>query len=132
GGAAQLLRCFSRSNELHEQMGVRRKMDEAYRNEWELLKPDYEKSNDRPTDSILRGMGKAVVGTVPHAARTADAHGLTESEREGAAVLGALTLGDALYNYAAISPTVIEAANFSRAVDIDGPLDFSELAQHIS
>ncbi len=128
--AVQLLGCLSRSNELHEHMGVRRKVVEAYRREWALLKPVCERSSNRPADSILRGMSRAVVKAVPDVAK-ADAHGLPESEREAAAVLGALSFGDALYHYAAISPTVIDAADFSRAVDITGQLNFSELARHI-
>lgn len=48
---------------------------------------------------------------------------------EDAALVGALTAGDMLYHVAAIDPAVLMAADFSRTLDLDSPLD---LATHVA
>src|SRR5690606_18398519 len=52
------------------------------------------------------------------------------SAREALAV-GALTLGDVAYQLAAIDPSVIAAADFSRADDLASILSFGEFAESI-
>ena len=53
------------------------------------------------------------------------------STRE-AAVVGGLTAADILFDAAAIDPTVLEAADFSRSDDISGIMDFAAFADRIS
>lgn len=55
----------------------------------------------------------------------------TGSEHGNLAAMTGLTLGDMLYNLAAIEPKVIQAADFSRSADIESTLDFATLAEQI-
>lgn len=55
----------------------------------------------------------------------------SQQETQNAVALTATTLGDIFYSAAAIDPTVIAAADFSRISEIDGPLAFSRLAEEL-
>lgn len=55
----------------------------------------------------------------------------SQQETQNAVALTAITLGDILYSAAAIDPTVIAAADFSRISEIDGPLAFSRFAEEL-
>ena len=122
-----LLRVFSSTLELNPAMGINDPLIYAYRNEWGLLGPAWEKRRNPPKDPTLDGMRVPLDKDKPGVFRTQSGSGGIEGQN--AAALGTLTVGDALYSYAAIAPLVIAAMDFSRAVDIKGRLDFAELAQ---
>ena len=55
----------------------------------------------------------------------------SQQETQNAVALTAMTLGDVFYSAASIDPTVIAAADFSRIVEVDGPLAFSRLSEEL-
>ena len=126
-----LLPCFASSNGLKPDMGIESDTIDHYREEWMLLGPAWERDRHSPSDSTLTGMHRTLADTVPGVSRAQPADPSRRVEAENAAALGALTLGDALYTYAAINPTVIDAADFARAINVDGRLVFSKLADQI-
>lgn len=124
-----LLPVFSRTFDLKPAMGINQNIIDAYRNEWALLGPVWEKPRKPPRDPTLVGMRVPLEEYKPRA--FAAQSGDRGVEGQNAAALAMLTIGDALYTYAAIDPLVVDAGDFSRAVDLDGRLDFSELANRI-
>ena len=120
---------FSRTLDLKPAMGIDQETIHAYQNAWGLLGPAWGKRRNPPQEATLDGMSVPLDRYKSGAFGTQSDAGAVEGQN--ASALATLTVGDALYTYAAIDPLVINAANFSRAVDIDGRLNFSELANLI-
>lgn len=123
--------CFYSINSLSAGMGIDNEVFNAYRKEWGLLRPVWERPHTPPSEAIMNGMGTSLPEAVQKPGKTQPKPSSKGNEWRSAAALGTLTIGDALYNYAAIDPMVVKAADFSRAMDIDGRLDFSVLAHQI-
>ena len=108
-----------------------KKAVDAYCREWEQCRSAAPEQVANPGPEILSALEQPVPegthGTIP---------GLTSAESrqqevQNAVALTAMTVGDVLYSAAAIDPTVIAAADFSRISEIDGPLAFSRFAEEL-
>ena len=123
---------FARVPHLGSYEGLSRTQKRDYQQEWELVEPSCRSNTAAPPDAILRVMNTPLDSSVPEpglaAARGAKTTG---SESANAAALATLTVGDVLYSAAAVDPTVIRAADFSRLAEIDGRVAFADLAQDI-
>lgn len=99
---------------------------EGYRTEWNKVSKLFpHDSSLRPDDTLMAKMQSRLSDD----GRTKNGAG--SEERVNAAAMSALTVGDILYSAAAVDPTVIAAADFSRVADIDGTIAFSELATNV-
>ncbi|MEQ6916024.1 hypothetical protein [Halomonas aquatica] len=103
---------------------------DAYQAEWQRLAELADTPNPRPSAETERVMARHVE-SVGDRAPAETASPLTGNEAGNLAAMAGLTLGDVLYNLAAIEPEVIQAADFSRTADIDSRLDFATLAEQI-
>ncbi|WP_148252236.1 hypothetical protein [Aidingimonas lacisalsi] len=94
------------------------KTAERYQSEWQRLAGLADMPDPHPSAETEAIMSRHLAPT-------------TGSELGNMAAMTGLTLGDMLYNLAAIDPKVIQAADFSRTADIDSSLDFATLAEQI-
>jgi len=78
------------------------------------------KALERPAIETVRPLGRLTRVLFPKAGEVANA-----------GAISGLTLGDLVYSAAMIDPAVIKAADFSRAQEIDGPIDFAAFASKI-
>ncbi|MDN3552895.1 hypothetical protein QWY74_05340 [Halomonas almeriensis] len=89
-----------------------------YQTAWQRLAGLADMPDPRPSAEITTLMSRPLEPT-------------TGSEAGNMAAVTGLTLGDMLYNLAAIDPGVVQAADFSRSADIDSSLAFANLAEQI-
>ena len=108
-----------------------KKAVDAYCKEWAQCRSAAPEQVANPGLAIISVLEQPVPegahGTIP---------GLTSAESrqqevQNAVALTAMTVGDVLYSAAAIDPTVIAAADFTRIAEIDGPLAFSRFAEEL-
>lgn len=105
---------------------------DAYQVEWQRLAELAGVPNPRPSAETERVMARHISSASNRPPEDEDpVVAPTGSETGNLAAMAGLTLGDVLYNLAAIEPEIIQAADFSRAADIDSPLDFALLAEQI-
>ena len=124
--------CFARAPGLRESSGISPVALNQYKAEWKLIELYWHSQTPPPSDTTLQTMQVPVdatpsdlgLGSQKRASTTGD-------ERVNAAALTAMTVGDVIYSAAAVDPTVIQAADFSRLADIDGRMPFTELARDI-
>ena len=129
GGLDGLRAAFAQLPRHKQYEGVADSQLQEYRREWERLQPIWKKQVSQPSTGVLSMMEKPVDVSKPGlAVAFAPDGGSTGNERANAAALATMTVGDVLYSAAAVDPTVIEAADFSRLADIDGRVPFAELA----
>lgn len=107
---------FARIAMLKGETGLSARKLHDYRQEWELI------SQRLPP-------GRYDAALLRRACRSVSAPAGEESAN--AAWLAAMTVGDVLYSAASIDPHVIQAADFLYSSDIEGALDFAELAQRL-
>ena len=103
----------------------------AYVSEWKLLLPMLANHLQKPNHTTLTLMQRPLFENAQAQQKWYETFFPDQQEQENAAVLAAMTVGDMLYNAAAIDPLVIQAADFSRAADLDGVFDFSVFASSI-
>jgi len=127
-------RCFSQAAGLPDGEGVSAKELRRYREEWQWLSRLPARSAVVPPDDVLDAMVQPVRQHADEASPLGSRlSGETEQsgEKQAAAAMATLTAGDVLYSVAAVDPTVIAAADFSRVADIGVGLSFAELAEQI-
>src|SRR5690554_5284935 len=127
-------RCFSQAAGLPDGEGVSAKELRRYREEWQWLSRLPARSAVVPPDDVLDAMVQPVRQHANEASPLGSRlSGETEQsgEKQAAAAMATLTAGDVLYSVAAVDPTVIAAADFSRVADIGVGLSFAELAEQI-
>ena len=122
--------CFARAPELRESCGISIKVLNEYKAEGALIEPYWHSQTPVPPETVLRTMQMPVDATSSdlglHSEKRASTTG---DERVNAAALATMTVGDVMYSAAAVDPTVIQAADFSRIADIGGRIPFAELAR---
>ena len=102
---------------------IKQKVLHAYREEWQLVWGKGQR-REKPVDpAIERGMERPLADILE--ARKPG----QRDELVNAMALAGLTLGDLMYNAAAIDPTVLKAADFAHAADLDGRIEFAEFAK---
>lgn len=106
----------------------------AFRGCHRLSEKDLSHLNRKARDKLLTRAGwieQRLAGEIPPAVSTAPrlwGHPLGGGAGPAVAdavLVGALTAGDMLYHAAAIDPAVLTAVDFSRALDLDSPLDLA-------
>lgn len=115
-----ITKSFEMALQLDTSMGIKANVIDSYKQEWALLGPLWQIKTSVPDTHVLAQMNTPI-----------DQLNTESAEAHNATALGAMTLGDILYSYAAVNPTVIDAADFSRIIDIHGRVDFGQLAQGI-
>lgn len=123
------LRSFSLAPQLEQEMGLRPAVIAEYQSEYFMLGELWQSPTPIP-EPLLRTM-QCPVYCAPSSLSAAGNHSDSRNERVNAAVMATMTVGDILYAAAAVDPAVIQAADFSRIADIDGPISFSMLAEDI-
>jgi hypothetical protein len=93
----------------------------AYTDEWGCLLTLPRPGAPVLPEALMRIMDKPLFGGAP----------TSGGERQNAAALGTVTLGEFLYCLAAVDPAAVNAADFSYVAAIDGRLSFAELASAI-
>ena len=89
-----------------------------YNQEWRRLAAITRSPNQSPSAAIINVMDR----------RTPEPDG---EETVNAYLLGALTVGDLVFNAAAINPAVIQATDFARIRDLDSTFEFSQYAEDV-
>lgn len=107
------------------------KQRDAWYVEWQLLRALWGGGPEKPAEKVMHLMETAVKGDFSKQQKRKTSHSDSEKERVNAGVFGVLTVGDILYNSAAIDPEVIKAADFSRVAEIDGYVEFAQVASEI-
>lgn len=127
-------RCFSQATGLPDGEGLSAKELKRYREEWQWLSRLPARSAPVPPDDVLNAMAQPIQRHAeeasPFDSRLSGTIGQS-GEKQAAAAMAALTAGDILYSVAAVDPTVIAAADFSRVADIGVGLSFAKLAEQI-
>lgn len=131
-GLDDVLASFPRVQDLESGTAVSEKLLNAYRKEWELVEPLWRSHAATPPESVRRLM-EALLDSSREASlpRPAPDDPAAGDEHVNAMALATMTVGDVLYSAAAVDPTVIRAADFSRFEEIDGRLDFADLSREI-
>lgn len=127
-------RCFSQAAGLPDGEGVSAKQLKGYREEWQWLSRLPARSAAVPPDDVLDAMAQPVRQHAKEASpfdSRLSGETRQSGEKQAAAAMATLTAGDVLYSVAAVDPTVIAAADFSRVADIGVGLSFAELAVQI-
>jgi len=96
-----------------------------YAQEWRLLAPVIGKAGPAPAGEVERALAQPMADNSSQDARLGQILFPGPRGPSNAALIGALTVGDLLYSLAAIRPEVLEAADFSRSLEIDGSLAFA-------
>ncbi|WP_280553450.1 hypothetical protein [Halomonas sp. 25-S5] len=133
-GMESARRCFSQAAGLPVGEGVSAKELKRYRDEWQWLSRLPTRSADVPPDDVLDAMAQPIRQHAEEASPLGSRlSGETQQsgEKQAAAAMATLTAGDVLYSVAAVDPTVIAAADFSRAADIGVGLSIAEMAEQI-
>lgn len=130
-GLEGMLRSFALAPYMPKKDGLPKSLLEAHRTEWEGLAPLAAIPNIKPPEAVLHSMASRLDPDVskPDLEPTDDS--TTGTERDNLAAMATLTVGDMLYSIAAVEPTVLAAADFSRVADIDAGLSFAQLAEQI-
>lgn len=126
--------CFSQAAGLPDGEGVSAKELRPYHEEWQWLSRLPARSAPLPPDNVLDVMAQPVRQHADEASPLGPClSGETKQsgEKQAAAAMVTLTVGDVLYSVAAVDRTVIAAADFSRVDDIGVGLSFAELAEQI-
>lgn len=116
----EITKSFAMASQLDASMGIKAKATDTYKQEWALLEPLWQAKSSVPDANVTAQMNTPIAELTPQGV-----------EKHNAAALWAMSLGDTLYAYAAVNPMVIDAADFSRIIDIHGRVDFGQLAQGI-
>lgn len=126
-------RCFSQAPSIPRVEGISASVLQHYQNEWQRLSALPARSGAVPPTEVLNAMGQPMNKRSDLPTDDAELSGETpqSGERPAAAAMATLTVGDILYSVAAVDPTVIAAADFSRVADIGVGLSFAELAEQI-
>lgn len=128
-GIEAVRRSFTMAPLLERYMGLKTSQIQAYQREHHLLGDLWQRPQILP-EALRHTMERPVnLASLPMSAthRTSD----ISNERYNSAAMATMTIGDMLYSAAAVDPTVVAAADFSRIAEIDGPISFSVLAQSI-
>lgn len=104
---------------------------DAWYDEWQLLRALWGASPEKPAEKVMHLMEAAVKDDVSEPRKRKAGHSESEKERVNAGVFSALTVGEMLYSAAAIDPEVIKAVDFSRVAEIDGYVEFAQVASEI-
>ncbi|MFC2993191.1 hypothetical protein [Halomonas tibetensis] len=127
-------RCFSEVPRLPRGEGIGATELRDYQTEWQWLSILPARSGAVPPAKVLNAMAQPMAQR-SNEASSADSRlsgeSLQSGEKQAAAAMATLTVGDVLYSVAAVDPTVIAAADFSRVEDIGAGLSFAELAEQI-
>lgn len=100
-----------------------------YRGDWEALRKAWTNENAMPP-RVAGVMDRPAAGTA--GGRLGRVLGVSRDDLHDTAALGALTLGDMLYQAFAIDPTVMQAADFSHVADLGNAADFAALADRVA
>lgn len=117
-GIRSTLRSFSAVPKLDTTTGLPKKRLEAARREWQMLAPIAEKPLASPPQSVMRAMQRPLDPAEP-------------TEGDNAILMTGLTVGDVIFNIAAINPAVVQAADFARVQDLSGTVDFAKYADDL-
>ncbi|WP_168709042.1 hypothetical protein [Onishia niordana] len=125
---------FSHAPSLPSREGISETELRRYREEWQRVADLPSRSAPLPPDNILKAMAQHM--TSPTDDGLAFANRLTgesaqSGERQAAAAMATLTVGDVLYSVAAVDPTVVASADFVRNADIDNAFSFAEMASQL-
>lgn len=83
-----------------------------------------------PSAEVLKAMAQPVSSS-PQPQASSGVNQQTADERKATAAMAALTVGDIIYSWAAVDPSVIAAADFIHTADIGSGLSFAQLAEQI-
>jgi len=125
-----LLNAFASVPALDAGLGLPSQRFSEYQTEWAALAKFWHEKATGPTDRVRRLTDMRV-----EPPSSANPNGEDDPRRgeetTNAVALSAMTVGDVLYSVAAVDPTVIRAADFSRLAEIEGSVDFARLAQDV-
>ncbi|SHE45777.1 hypothetical protein SAMN02745148_00505 [Modicisalibacter ilicicola DSM 19980] len=127
-------RSFAQALRLPRGEGISADELQRYRDEWQRLASLATRSATLPPDDILEAMAQSMPefsydGVAIDPRLTGESR--QASERQPAAAMATLTVGDVLYASAAVDPTVVEAADIVRSDDIDNVFSFAEMAAQL-
>lgn len=123
-----MLRSFQRTDLIQEFGELPEKIYSIYVEQWKAVSESMKQSLSDNNNLLSEWMDQSMEELYPYLDLKSDKN---VELRKTACVTG-LTIGDITYSLAAIDPNVIQAADFSRAADLDGRLSFSEFALDIS
>jgi hypothetical protein len=117
-GIRQALAAFATVPTLNADTGLEPELLNGYQNDWDSIEPIASKPLREPALRTRRAMEQPF-------------DPLTHTERDNAAIMTGLTVGDIVYNIAAINPVVLEATDFARIEELAGTPAFAEYAQDL-
>jgi hypothetical protein len=126
-----VLAAFASIEGMHPRGDLEHEVIERYKADWQLISAARGKQKALPTLRTLELVNRVAFDGASPEGRLGNLLFEGSAEGSNAAAVAALTLGDILFAAAAIDPTVIEAADFSRIEDIDSRLAFAEFARKI-
>jgi hypothetical protein len=119
-GLQGALEAFAKAPGIASEPGVSDGLIEQYRHEWNQL-ADIRCPTPAPLpDEVIQVMDR----------RPADVDD-KKSEKENVQLMGALTVGDLVFNAASINPAVIQATDFARIAELDSTFAFSQYAEEV-
>lgn len=134
-GIESARRCFSQAACLPTgEGGSAKQLMQQYRDECQWLSKLPARSAAVPSDDVLNAMAKPIrqhAEEVSLIGSRLSGASVQNGEKQASAAMAALTVGDVLYSVAAVDPTVIAAADFSRVADVGVGLSFAELAEQV-
>lgn len=95
---------------------------DCYVTEWQHLKDIESPEIPSPSENVWEELRK------PLSRKSPAYDSLSKEEKENAAALSALAVGDVLFSAASIDPTVVNATDFAYVADISSRFDFANLA----
>lgn len=104
------------------------KVANAYLQQWKMISRKTKNPLSELDPQLSKWMDQPIEYLYPYLEEKGDEN----KELKKTSWVTGLTIGDVFYSMAAIDPTVMEAADFSRIADLDDRLSFSEFAQEIS
>lgn len=125
------LRGFARAEQLAAHGDLDAKSIQRYAAEWRRILPAQIETSAQLNASVEQLMRRSLSDDIRQGGRLRRLLFPGEGATLDTAAVAVMTVGDILYCAAAIDPTVIAAADFSRAAEIDGPVEFAVFAHNV-
>lgn len=124
----RILNSFERIDQINDFGELPEKVTNSYLQQWKLVSKIKRKQLPEVDSKVSEWLDQPIENLYPYLEGNLDQN----NELSKTAWVTGLTIGDILYSMAAIDPTVIKSADFSRIKDLGDRLSFSEFAQEIS